>query len=96
MGIAAKIRFSTKRIGKRINWEQSKRLQAGTLVALTYADDGFKTFCKIGIVAARPLSGVALNPPQIDIFFGEPQEIEIDPQQEWLMVESRNGKFIIH
>lgn len=48
---------------------------------------------KIAIVAARPLSGLEQNPPAIDIFFGGTDEFEIDPQEEWIMVESRNGFF---
>lgn len=74
-------------------WEQSKRLVQGTLIALSPANDMFKNICKVGVVAARPLSGVQSNPPEIDIFFGSPDEIEIDPQQEWVMVESSIGYF---
>ena len=32
----------------------------------------------------------------MDIFFGSPGDIELDPQQEWLMAESRNGFFEGH
>lgn len=78
-------------MGKRILWEQSKRLKGGTIVALTPPDDGFKTVCLVGVVAGRALAGLEQNPPEIDIFFGAPDEIEIDPHQEWLMVESRTG-----
>ncbi|KAL8916896.1 MAG: hypothetical protein Q9172_006060 [Xanthocarpia lactea] len=92
-GIAAKVTFSLRRTGKKIIWEQSKRLLQGTLVALTPAQDMFKSICKVAVVAARPLSGVQSNPPAIDIFFGDPNQIEIDPQQEWVMVESSGGYF---
>ncbi|KAL8844844.1 MAG: hypothetical protein Q9176_000944 [Flavoplaca citrina] len=92
-GVAAKVTFSLRRTGKKIIWEQSKRLIQGTLVALTPADDMFQTICKVAVVAARPLSGVQSNPPAIDIFFGDPNDIEIDPQQEWIMVESSRGYF---
>ena len=91
-GIAARLAFSLKRVGKRVNWEQSARLRTGTLVALSPAADAFKSICKIAVVAARPLANLLLNPPEIDVFFGQAAEIEIDPQVEWLMVESRNGK----
>jgi len=74
-----------------VNWEQSKRLLTGTIVALTPANDMFRSTCHVAVIAARPLAGLEQNPPEIDIFFGAPDEIEIDPQQEWLMVESRNG-----
>lgn len=51
----------------------------------------FASVCRVAIVAARPLAGLEQNPPQIDIFFGGANELEIDPQREWIMVESRNG-----
>ena len=65
----------------------------GTIVALTPHNDGFKNICLVAVVAGRSLAGLEQNPPEIDIFFGAPDEIEIDPHQEWLMVESRNGYF---
>lgn len=65
----------------------------GTIVALTPHNDGFKTTCLVGVVAGRTIAGLEQNPPEIDIFFGAPDEIEIDPHQQWLMVESRNGYF---
>ena len=74
-------------------WEQSKRLITGSLVALSPASDMFKTTCRIAVVAARSLEAVQQNPPEIDIYFGGPHEIEIDPQQEWVMVEARNGYY---
>ncbi|KAL8732836.1 MAG: hypothetical protein Q9166_002437 [cf. Caloplaca sp. 2 TL-2023] len=92
-GVAAKVTFSLRRSGKRILWEQSKRLLQGTLIALTPVHDMFKTICKVAIVAARPLTGLQSNPPSIDIFFGNPDDFEIDPQQEWVMVESSEGYF---
>ena len=95
-GIAARVKFSLRRLGKRVNWEQSKRLRSGTLIALTPADNNFRTICKVAVVAARPLPGLLQNPPEIDLYFGKPEEIELDPQQEWLMVECRNGYFEGH
>ncbi|KAL8954087.1 MAG: hypothetical protein Q9222_000066 [Ikaeria aurantiellina] len=54
----------------------------------------FSTVCKVAVVAARPLlPGVQSNPPEIDILFGNVEDIEIDPQREWLMVESAVGYF---
>lgn len=92
-GVAARVTFSMRRSGKKILWEQSKRLMQGTLIALTPANDMFENICKVAVVAARPLSGLQSNPPEIDIFFGSPDEMEIDPQQEWVMVESAMGYF---
>lgn len=92
-GIGAKVTFSVRRVGKKILWDQSKRLVSGSMVALTPAKDMFKTACRVAIVAARPLAGVQRNPPEVDLFFASPGEIEIDPQQEWVMVECRDGYF---
>ena len=50
----------------------------------------------MAVIAARPLEGLNHNPPEIDIFFAAPNEIQIDPQEEWLMVESRNGFYEGH
>jgi helicase required for RNAi-mediated heterochromatin assembly 1 len=50
LGVAARIRFSTTRVGKAVPWKYSKRLLAGTMVALTPAKDKFKTTCIIAIV----------------------------------------------
>ena len=95
-GIAARITFSLRRSGKKINWEQSKRLLTGAIVALTPINDMFKSICHVASIAARPLNGLQQNPPEIDIFFGATDEIEIDPQQEWVMVESKNGFYEGH
>ena len=95
-GIAARISFSLERVRKKIIWQQSKRLTSGTIVALTTAEDKFRSICIVAVVAARALAGLELDPPEIDIFFASPDEIEIDPQQEWIMVESRNGFFESH
>ncbi|KAG8525871.1 uncharacterized protein KY384_000631 [Bacidia gigantensis] len=95
-GLAARLTFSLGRVGKKIRWEQSKRLRTGTLVALTPANAPFKSIVRVAVVAARPISGLEENPPTIDVFFTMPEEIEIDPQQEWVMVESRNGFFEGH
>lgn len=43
-------------------------------------------------VAARPLSGVEMNPPEVDLLFNE-TELEIDTEKVFLMVESRNGYY---
>ncbi|KAI9828223.1 MAG: hypothetical protein M1819_004583 [Sarea resinae] len=92
-GPAVRIAFSLARAGKRIMWQHSKRLMSGSLVALSKASDMFRKDCKVAIVAARPLAGVEQNPPEIDIFHGAPEELEIDPQEEWIMIESRAGYF---
>ncbi|KAL2408194.1 Helicase required for RNAi-mediated heterochromatin assembly 1 [Exophiala dermatitidis] len=94
-GLAARIQFSTKRAGKRILWQSTKRLTSGTLVALVRANDKLTDLqgVVIAVVAARPLAGVLCQPPQIDIYFGSPADVQIDPQQEWIMIEAKQGYY---
>ncbi|KAH1897038.1 hypothetical protein KXW87_002956 [Aspergillus fumigatus] len=92
-GIAFRIRFSTNRSGKKIVWEYSKRLIAGSVVALSPASDAFRSKCVIAVVAARPLEGVKQEPPEVDIFFAQPGNANFDPHQEWIMVEARTGYY---
>ncbi len=33
------------------------------------------------------------EPPEIDLYFNSPQAIQIDPQEEWLMVEAKQGYY---
>jgi helicase required for RNAi-mediated heterochromatin assembly 1 len=47
----------------------------------------------VATVAARPLQGVMCEPPEIDIHFGRPEDIQLDPQKEWLMIEAKQGYF---
>ena len=95
-GIAFRVEFSTRRAGKRIRWEQSKRLISGSIVALTPVDDMFQRLCLVAVVAARPVEGLKVTPPSIDLFFGSHEETEVDPQQEWVMVEARQGYYEAH
>lgn len=92
-GIAVRIEFSLGRAGKKVRWEQSKRLTTGSIVALTPANDMFRKVCRVAVIAARPLAGLNMNPPTIDLFFRDIDEIEIDPQQEWVMVEARSAYY---
>ena len=63
------------------------------MVALAPAPEYFNEQCLVATVAARPLSGVQQFPPEIDLFFAVPEEIELDPQKQWIMVEARDGYF---
>ncbi|KAJ5723559.1 ATP binding protein [Penicillium malachiteum] len=92
-GMAFRIRFSTQRAGKKILWKYSSRLLAGSVVALSPAKDSFKSKCAVATVAARPLDLVSNYPHQVDIYFATPEDIDFDPQTEWIMVESRVGYF---
>ncbi|OCK85603.1 P-loop containing nucleoside triphosphate hydrolase protein [Lepidopterella palustris CBS 459.81] len=90
-GLALRIAFSLSRVGKRIRWEQSKRLITGSLVALTPFEDMFKSKCIIATVAARPIVTLEQNPPEISLFFARPEEIEHDTAQAYVMVEERTS-----
>ncbi|KAF2853992.1 hypothetical protein T440DRAFT_389338 [Plenodomus tracheiphilus IPT5] len=92
-GLATRVAFSLSRVKKQIRWEQSKRLITGTLVALSPTDDAFQTKCILATVAARPLSSLGQNPPEIDLFFAQPEGQEIDPMRKWIMVECRSSFF---
>jgi helicase required for RNAi-mediated heterochromatin assembly 1 len=92
-GIAVRIQFSTARSGKNIVWEYSKRLVAGSVVALTPSNDCFRTKCVVAIVAARPLDGVKNVPSEVDLFFTLPEDMDFDTQKEWTMIEAKSGYY---
>jgi helicase required for RNAi-mediated heterochromatin assembly 1 len=50
-------------------------------VALTTHRDLFNTICKVAVVAARPLVGLEKDPPEVDIFWGDPNDAEFDPAE---------------
>ncbi|RAK98890.1 putative DEAD box helicase involved in nonsense mediated decay [Aspergillus ibericus CBS 121593] len=92
-GLGLRIQFSTSRAGKSIAWEYTKRLVTGSIVALSPADDGFREKCVVATVAARPLEGVRQHPSEIDIFLARPEDIDLDPHKEWIMVEAKDGYY---
>ena len=94
-GLAARIKFSTHRAGKRIKWENSKRLVSGSIVALIPAKMKVVDLNEmiIAVIAARPLAGVLCEPPEIDIYFGRPEDVQVDPQKEWFMIEAKQGYY---
>ncbi|KAF2134773.1 P-loop containing nucleoside triphosphate hydrolase protein [Dothidotthia symphoricarpi CBS 119687] len=92
-GLATRVAFSLSRVKKHVRWDQSKRLITGTLVALSPSEDAFQKICILATVAARPLSALETNPPEIDLFFARPEDQEIDPMKKWIMVECRSGFF---
>ena len=92
--MALRTEFSTRRAEKKILWGQSKRLKTGTIVALSPVEDKFKTKCLVAVVASRVTLELIVEPPakpSIQIFIGDPGNLEIDPQQEWIMVEASGG-----
>lgn len=74
-------------------WSQSKRLMSGSLVVLSPVKDMFNTKCVVATIAARPLSGLELDPPEIDIFIPQEEDIFLDPTEEWIMVEDRGAYY---
>ncbi|OAL20644.1 hypothetical protein AYO22_08653 [Fonsecaea multimorphosa] len=94
-GVAARIKFTTRRAGRRIKWESSKRLVSGSIVALIPAKNKVMDLNDIvvAVIAARPMAGLMCEPPEIDIYFARPEEIQLDPQKEWLMIEAKQGYF---
>ncbi|KAG0633910.1 P-loop containing nucleoside triphosphate hydrolase protein [Tuber brumale] len=89
MGVCCKVSFSLNRAGKRVRWENSKRLLPGTLVCLS--NDNFKTL-KLATIAARPKAGLEMPMPEVDLLFTE-GETEFDSTETFIMVESRQGYF---
>ncbi|KAJ5795127.1 hypothetical protein N7457_001726 [Penicillium paradoxum] len=92
-GLALHIRFSTRRAGKNIAWTYSNRLTPGAIVALTPKQDAFTHKCVVAVVACRLPEYLEKDPPEVDIFLASPEDMEIDPQQEWIMVEHRVGYY---
>ena len=93
-GLGIRIRFGLGRVGKNIHWQQSKRLLSGSLVVLMSADN--KDVCKVAVVASRAMSNLEKEDgslPEIDLFFGRDEDIDVDPLSEWIMVENRSGLF---
>jgi helicase required for RNAi-mediated heterochromatin assembly 1 len=60
---------------------------------LSPADDAFQSTCVLAVIAARPIAGLSLAPPEIDLFFARPEDQEIDPMKKWVMVECRTSFF---
>ncbi|KAH6630609.1 P-loop containing nucleoside triphosphate hydrolase protein [Chaetomium sp. MPI-SDFR-AT-0129] len=93
IGPVARVSFSL-RSKFRILWQQSKRLQPGSIVALSPKSDGFKKICKIATIAQRPYEdGLDQNPPVVDILWTDPNDAVIDPNMEFVMLESLFGYF---
>ena len=95
-GIAVRVSFSTNRAEKSIRWEMSKRLITGTIVALTPAQDMFQKQCIVAVVAARPLTNLELNPPELDLYFADCSDLTVQPHDAFVMVEGRTGFYEAH
>ena len=53
----------------------------------------FQSKAIVAVVAARPLAALQQNPPEIDLFIARSEELELDPAQEFVMVEDRGGLY---
>lgn len=92
VGPVCRIEFNTRRAGRKIKWQQSRRLTPGSAVALTAANDNFRTVCKVATVAQRPYAGgLDQDPPEVDIQWADINDAVFNPCEELIMVESRNG-----
>jgi helicase required for RNAi-mediated heterochromatin assembly 1 len=56
----------------------------------------FKNEAIVATVAARPVSALYQNPPEVDLFIARSEEMEIDPAIEWIMIEDRRGLYEAH
>ncbi|KAK6430439.1 hypothetical protein LTR95_013407 [Oleoguttula sp. CCFEE 5521] len=92
-GIAFKVNFSTYRAGKRILWEQSKRLITGSLVVLSTKSDKFRSKVIVATVASRAIAAITKNPPELDLFIAQTEDCEIDPATSFIMLEERSSYF---
>jgi hypothetical protein len=54
-GLGVRMCFSTFRAGVKIDWNTSKRLKAGSIIALSPTSDKFQKSVTIAIVGARPM-----------------------------------------
>jgi helicase required for RNAi-mediated heterochromatin assembly 1 len=88
-----RLRFSTRRAGKNIAWTYSDRLRPGSLIALSPVSNGISSKCVVAIVASRLLDNVTKDPPEVDIYLASYNDIDLDPQKEWIMVEARMGYY---
>lgn len=54
-GLGVRMCFSTFRAGVKIDWNTSKRLKAGSIIALSPLSDKFQKLIIIAIIGARPM-----------------------------------------
>lgn len=94
IGPIARVSFSTEKSAYKIEWHQSKRLQPGSIVALSPKDDKFKKICKVASIAQRPYrDGLDQDPPLVDLLWADPNDAVLDPNLEMVMIESRSAYF---
>lgn len=91
VGPIVRLEFGT-RSQHKITWLKSKRLKPGKLVAISTCRDGFRTICKMATVAQRPyFGGLDQDPPVVDLLWANTSDAVLDPSEEMVLLESRNG-----
>ncbi|RKF56509.1 Helicase required for RNAi-mediated heterochromatin assembly 1 [Golovinomyces cichoracearum] len=93
-GPVCRVEFCVDRSETRVRWDQSKRLSQGTIVALSSSQKLFNGDCRVAVVAGRPIEGgLDQNPPTIDLFLGDGDQVWLDPHEKYVMIEAREGYF---
>ncbi|KAH0281701.1 P-loop containing nucleoside triphosphate hydrolase protein, partial [Aureobasidium melanogenum] len=108
-GLSVRMCFSTFRAGVKIDWQTSKRLKAGSLLAMSPTSDKFQKHIIIATVGARPMDLlnesesvqytmlkamlITKGPPKIDVFFPRAEDIILDPAEEYVILEETSSFF---
>src|SRR5687767_12215286 len=102
-GAICRISFSAERAQKKIKWQQSTRLTPGSVLAISTAEDNFKTVCMIATVAARYVKGglepnldhgePETMPPRVEISWADAANLVMDPHTELVIIEATSGFF---
>ncbi|KAG9835485.1 P-loop containing nucleoside triphosphate hydrolase protein, partial [Aureobasidium melanogenum] len=92
-GLSVRMCFSTFRAGVKIDWQTSKRLKAGSLLALSPTSDKFQKQIIIAVVGARTMERLNESPPKVDIFFPRPEDTIFDPAEEYIILEETTSFF---
>jgi helicase required for RNAi-mediated heterochromatin assembly 1 len=102
-GAACRLSFSTELFDIPIDWQDTRRLTTGTVVALSTAKDKFKSICRVAVVAGRarrdtsqPSQYIRLdanNTPDLDVIWADAKDASIDPLEELVMIEATAGYY---
>ncbi|KAK6001314.1 hypothetical protein QM012_002645 [Aureobasidium pullulans] len=92
-GLAVRMCFSTFRAGVKIDWQTSKRLKTGSLLALSPTSDKFQKQIIIAVVGARTMELLNESPPKLDIFFPRPEDTIFDAAKEYIILEETTSFF---
>ncbi|KAL5614285.1 hypothetical protein BROUX41_004395 [Berkeleyomyces rouxiae] len=100
-GISYRISFSVERSPTKIDWVSSKRLTAGSLVAISPISDNFNSKVTIAVVTKRSLEGGLLPDenehaflaPRIDVSWSDEESAKfmLEPDQEMVMIQAGNS-----